>query len=400
MADRSAVAGQVVLKPRKSGPFFARHPWVLDASIGRVIGTPANGDVVDLLTDRSEFVARGIYNASSRINVRLYTWDKSQALDADFWRGRLFAARQLREQLGYTEPSDAARMVFSEADGLSGLVIDRYGTDYVVQLTAQAMGARIEMLMPMIVEIFAPRSVLLRSDPNLAQTEGIQPHDRAAHGELPSGPITIRQHGVDFRVDLTEGQKTGFYLDQRENRRVAAELFGGRRVLDVCCYTGAFGLIAAKHGAAEVVCVDASAKAIEAARANAALNAIGNVSFEAGDCFDLLEAMAKRGERFGGIVLDPPRFAGSRSAVERALSAYNRLNSLAVKMLEPGGWLVTCSCSAHVTREDFQDMVATVSAKMGRDIQLVQQRGASPDHPVSATCEETEYLKCFVCRVL
>jgi 23S rRNA (cytosine1962-C5)-methyltransferase len=228
----------------------------------------------------------------------------------------------------------------------------------------------------------------------------MQPHDRAAHGELPAEPITIRQHGVDFRVDLREGQKTGFYLDQRENRRVAADLFPGRRVLDVCCYTGAFGLIAARHGAADVTCIDASAKAIEAARANAELNGIGNVGFEVGDCFDVLEAMAKRGEQFGAIVLDPPRFAGSRSAVERALSAYNRLNSLAVRMLEPAGWLVTCSCSAHVTREDFQDMVATVSAKTGRDIQLVQQRGASPDHPVSATCEETEYLKCFVCRVL
>jgi 23S rRNA (cytosine1962-C5)-methyltransferase len=213
--------------------------------------------------------------------------------------------------------------------------------------------------------------------------------------------VTICQHGVDFRVDFREGQKTGYYLDQRENRRVAAALMSGRRVLDMCCYTGGFGITAAKIGGArEVLAVDTSAKVIELARANAALNAVDNIRFEVGDCFGVLERLASEGQRFDAIVLDPPRFAGSRGAVERALAAYHRLNRLAVEILAPAGYLVTCSCSAHVVREDFQAMLAGVAQRTRRDIQFLEQRGASTDHPVSATCPETEYLKCFVCRVL
>lgn len=391
---------QVQLKPRKSGPFFARHPWVLDASIGRVAGAPANGDVVDLVTDRGEFVARGIYNAASRIQVRLYTWNEGQPLDEAFWRDRLAAALALRETLGYTDASDAARLVFSEADGLSGLIVDRYGEHLVVQLTAQAMAVRIERIVPMLVELVQPRSILVRSDANLAKTEGIEPQDRVVHGDPPPS-VEIRQHGVAFTVDLREGHKTGFYLDQRENRRVASSFLSGRRVLDMCCYSGGFGITAAKIGGArDVLAVDTSEKVLELARANAAANGVENIRFEAGDCFKTLEALAAAGERFDAIVLDPPRFAGSRGAVERALSAYHRLNRLAVEVLNPAGWLITCSCSAHVVREDFQDMLAGVAQRTRRDIQFVEQRGAAPDHPVSASCPETEYLKCVVCRVL
>lgn len=393
-------AAQVVLKPKKSGPFFARHPWVLDASIGRVDGAVADGEVVDLVTHKGEFVARGVYNAASRIQVRLYTWNADEPLDADFWRRRLAAALSLREQLDYTDPADAARLVFSEADGLSGLIVDRYGRDLVVQITAKAIAARIDEIVPVLVELAAPNSITVRTDGNLAKTEGVEPQDRVAHGRPPE-VVTIRQHGVDFRVDFREGQKTGFYLDQRENRRVAAALMSGRRVLDMCCYTGGFGITAAKIGGArEVLAVDTSAKVVELARANAALNEVDNVRFEVGDCFDVLERLAAEDQKFDVIVLDPPRFAGSRGAVERALAAYHRLNRLAVEILAPAGYLVTCSCSAHVVREDFQAMLAGVAQRTRRDIQFLEQRGASTDHPVSATCPETEYLKCFVCRVL
>lgn len=393
-------AAQVVLKPKKSGPFFARHPWVLDASIGRVDGQAADGDVVDLVTQKGEFVARGVYNSASRIQVRLYTWNADEPLDRDFWRRRLAAALELRHQLGYTDLADAARLVFSEADGLSGLIVDRYGCDMVVQITAKAIAARIDEIVPLLVELGAPNSITVRTDGNLAKTEGVDPQDRVVHGQPPE-TVTIRQHGVAFRVDFREGQKTGFYLDQRENRRVAAALVSGRRVLDMCCYTGGFGITAAKLGGVrEVLAVDTSAKAIELARANASLNDVDNIRFEVGDCFDVLERLAAEGQQFDAIVLDPPRFAGSRGAVERALAAYHRLNRLAVEILAPAGYLVTSSCSAHVVREDFQAMLAGVAQRTRRDIQFLEQRGASTDHPVSATCPETEYLKCFVCRVL
>jgi 23S rRNA (cytosine1962-C5)-methyltransferase len=396
----TTAAAQVRLRPKKSGPFFARHPWVLDASIDRVEGSVADGEVVELVTHKGEFVARGIYNAKSRIQVRLYSWDANQSLDETFWRERIAAALALREQLGYTDPDDAARLVFSEADGLSGLIVDRYGRDLVIQVTAKAIALRIEQIVPILIELAAPRSITVRSDPNLAKTEGVEPQDRVVFGESPE-TVMIRQHGVEFQVDFREGQKTGFYLDQRENRRVAAGLMSGRRVLDMCCYTGGFGITAAKiGGAAEVLAVDTSARTIELARTNATANGVDNIQFEVGDCFDVLERLSATGERFDAIVLDPPRFAGSRGAVERALNAYHRLNRLAVEVLNPGGWLVTCSCSAHVVREDFQAMLAGVAQRTRRDIQFIEQRGPSPDHPVSATCPETEYLKCFVCRVM
>ncbi len=220
-------------------------------------------------------------------------------------------------------------------------------------------------------------------------------------GATPDGPVFIHEHGIRYGVDLREGQKTGFYLDQRENRRIAAQYFRGRRVLDLFCYSAAFGLCAAKLGGArEVLAVDGSQKAIALARANAALNGVNNMHFQVGDGFETLDALRASGERFGAIVLDPPKFARSRSAVDDALMAYHRLNRSAAELFEPGGILVTCSCSGHVTREDFLHMLAGVAQRSGRDIQILEQRGAAADHPVSASCLESEYLKCFICRVV
>ena len=394
--------GQVVLKPRKSGPFFARHPWVLDASVQNVVGDPPDGAAVDLVTDKGQFVARGIYNSHSRIRVRLYSWTAGTPLDDALWRGRLDLALALRRQLGYTAQDDACRLVFSEADSLSGLIVDRYGEDLVVQLTARAMAQRLDSLTDLLVELAQPRGILVRTDRQIAQTEGFEPRDGVLWGQPADGTTTIRQHGVVFHVDFREGQKTGFYLDQRENRLAAARYLAGRRVLDVCCYSGAFGLTALRHGPArELVGIDASAKAVAAASVNAELNGLSERAvFRVGDCFEALEQAATAGERFDAVILDPPRFAGSRRVVEQALAAYHRLNRLAVRVLEPAGILVTCSCSGHVTREDFRDMLAGVSQRTGRDIQVLEQRAAAPDHPAIASCPETEYLKCLVCRVL
>jgi 23S rRNA (cytosine1962-C5)-methyltransferase len=205
---------------------------------------------------------------------------------------------------------------------------------------------------------------------------------------------------VRYGVDLESGQKTGFFIDQRDNRQRAAGYFRGRRVLDLFCYTGGFALCAASAGASDVLGVDSSAKAVALAKANAELNGLANVRFEAADCFKSLEALGAEGRRFGAVVLDPPKFARNRQGVEEALRAYHHLNRQAVELLEPDGILTTCSCSGHVSREDFLHMLADVAQRSGRDIQVLEQRGAAPDHPTSATCLETEYLKCFICRVL
>jgi 23S rRNA (cytosine1962-C5)-methyltransferase len=390
---------RAVLKPRKARPFYGRHPWVLDSAIDRVDGEPADGDIIDLVADNGKFVARGIFNSVSRIRVRLYTWTPAEALDDAFWERRVGRAIAFRQQLGYDDPHGAARLIFSEADGLSGLIVDRYAQWLAVQITARATAARLDLITRLLVERMQPAGIFLRTEKGVAKAEGIDLRDGLHWGQAPEGPVFITENGLRYGVDLAEGQKTGYYLDQRENRRVAASYFAGRSVLDLFCYSGGFSLNAAGR-AVEVQGFDSSQKAIGLARANAELNGLHNVRFEAADCFAALESLGSQGQRFGGIVADPPKFARSRGGVDDALRAYHRLNRLAVEVLAPGGILVTCSCSGHVSREDFLYMLVGVAQQTKRDIQILEMRGAAPDHPASATCLETEYLKCFICRVL
>jgi 23S rRNA (cytosine1962-C5)-methyltransferase len=391
---------QVWLRPRKAQPFFGRHPWVLDTAISKTEGTAADGDVVDLISDKGDFIARGLFNSRSRLRVRLYTWDASEPLDEAFFRRRLKAAIELRRDLGYAAAGGAVRLVYSEADGLSGLIVDRYGEYLSLQATSLALWQRLDKIVPLLMELLHPRGIVLRQERGAVQMEGM-PHEEGRHwGELPAAPVFIEEHGLRYGVDLSEGHKTGFYLDQRENRRVVANYVQGRRMLDMFCYSGGFALNAVKHGGSnEVLCVDSSEKALALARGNAELNGLANLHFRAGDGFQVLQELAAERERFGVVVLDPPKFARNRAAVNDALMAYHRINRLAVDLLQPGGILVTCSCSGHVLREDFMHMLAGVAKRTGREIQVLEQRGAAPDHPISTTCLESEYLKCFICRV-
>jgi 23S rRNA (cytosine1962-C5)-methyltransferase len=391
---------QIVLKPHKSGTFAGRHPWVLAKSIVLPDHPPDDGQVVDLVLPQGQWIARGIYNGRSHIRVRLYTWDREEAIDEAFWRRRLASALDLRRTIGYDDPQGAARLVFSEADGLSGLIVDRYAGHLVVQLAALGMAVREPSIVAILAELAAPQGITVRTDRKIAAAEGMTPHEGSVWGESLPGTVDLHEHGLVYRVDLGEGQKTGYYLDQRENRRAAAGYLGGRRVLDMFCYVGGFSLTAARLGhAREVLGVDGSQRAVEQAQLNAQQNGLDNVRFEVGESFEKLEALRAAGERFEAVILDPPRFAGSRLSIDHALRAYHRLNRLGVELLEPGGILVTCSCSGRVTREDFRRMLHGVAQKSRRDLQILEQRGASADHPVSASCPETEYLKCFICRV-
>ncbi len=391
----------VILKPRKARPFYGRHPWVLDSAIARVEGSVADGDAVDLLSDAGKFIARGLYNSKSRIRVRLYTWDNTQALNRAFFRERLENAVTWRSTLGLDDPQGAARLVFSEADGLSGLIVDRYANWLSIQVTALAMALRLDELVDDLVELTGVQGVFVRTEKGVAATEGIELTDGLIRGTAPDGPAFIVDGGLRYGVDLSEGQKTGFYLDQRDNRRAAANYLRDRRVLDMFCYSGGFALNAAKYGPArEVLGYDSSQKAIALASANAELNGLKDVRFEVADCFAALKALADEGQMFGAVLLDPPKFARSRASVADALRAYHRLNRLAVDLLESGGILVTSSCSGHVQREDFLEMLLGVAEQSGRDIQVLEMRGAAPDHPLSVTCLEGEYLKCFICRVV
>jgi 23S rRNA (cytosine1962-C5)-methyltransferase len=391
----------VILKPRKARPFYGRHPWVLDSAIDRVEGPVGDGDVVDLWSDKGQFIARGIFNGRSRIRVRLYTWQVAEALDEAFWRRRLESAIGFRAQLGYHDPRGAARLVFSEGDGLSGLIVDRYGGYLAVQATALAMAVRLPQIAPMLAELTGAKGIMIRTERGVSRAEGLELRDGPYWGRMPDGPLLVVDGGLTYEVDLSEGQKTGFYLDQQENRLAAARYFRDRRVLDMFCYSGGFAMAAsALGGASEVLGVDTSQRAVTLAWANAERNGLKNVRFRCGDGFQTLQSLLDAGRRFGGVVLDPPKFARSRGALAEALRAYHWLNRLGVSLLEPGGILTTCSCSGHVTREDFLHMLMGVAQQTGREIQVLEQRGASPDHPVSAACLESEYLKCFICRVV
>jgi 23S rRNA (cytosine1962-C5)-methyltransferase len=391
----------VVLKPKRARPFFGRHPWVLDTAVLRVDGTPADGDVVDLATHDGTFVARGLWNASSKLRVRLYAFDAATRLDDVLWKTRITGAVSFRQSLGLADPDGAARLVNSEGDDLSGLIVDRYGAWLSVQVTGLAMSHRLETVCDALQSLVAPTGILLRgAERGLSKLEGLHLPDRLVRGTAPTGPIFVMEHGLKFGVDLTEGQKTGFYLDQRDNRQAAARYARGRRVLDMFCYSGGFGVACAVSGGARsVLAVDSSAKATALAKANADLNGAANVAVETADAFEKLAALKAAGDRFGMVILDPPKFARSRASLDDAMRAYHRINRLAIDLLETGGILVTNSCSGAVSREDFLVMLAGVAQRSGRTIQLLECRGAAPDHPVSAGCLEGEYLKCIIARV-
>ncbi len=302
--------------------------------------------------------------------------------------------------LGLDRPSAGYRLVSSEADGLSGLTVDRYDRWLVAQFTSLALFQRRELLTQVLHQLTGVEGILTRTERVTAEQEGIPAPFESVLGTLPVAPAEIVEHGLTYWVDFRTGQKTGFFLDQRENRLAAAKYCAGKNVLDLYCYTGGFALNALKHGRARsVVGIDSSAVAVEVARHHATINRIESARFESSDALTALETLRAGGERFGVVICDPPKFARSPRGVEDALKAYIRLNRSALDVLEPDGVLVTCSCSGLVDRGLFADMLGQVAELSGRTIQFLEQRGQSPDHPVSASCLETEYLKCFICRV-
>jgi 23S rRNA (cytosine1962-C5)-methyltransferase len=391
---------RVVLKARRAQPFFARHPWVFAGAIERVEGDPADGSEVDVHSSADNFVARGLYNSQSKIRVRLYSWTKEQPLDRDFFHGKLAQAIRFRESIGLRGPNKGCRLVFSESDGLSGCTIDEYSGWLAVQFTSLALARRKDLFAEILGELLHPKGIYLRTEKGVGQLEGLEIHDGVLMGAAPPEDLSIDENGLIFRVNLAEGQKTGYYLDQRDNRLAAARFAPGRAVLDAFCYTGGFGLYAARAGAAEVECVDASESALSLAQLNAEHNKLANVEFHRANVFEHLEAREKEGRRYGLIVLDPPKFARSRSSVPEALRGYRRLQTLGMRLLEPDGILVTCCCSGLITPDMLEELLAQIAAHEKRDLQILSKLGPAPDHPVSVACLESAYLKCFISRIL
>ncbi len=379
--ERQTAAGfgtsQIRLKPRKARPFYGRHPWVLDTAIDCVEGQPADGDVVDLVADRGKFVARGIYNSRSRIRVRLYSWDIAEALDAAFWRRRLATAVELAPAVGLRRsrrslPARVQRRGRSERPDRRPLRRLAHGASH-----GPGMAARLPDLLPMLVEQIRPRGILLRTEKGVAAAEGLELRDGLIWGESPGG------RDVHHRKRLALRRRSGRRAKDRVLSRSARQSPGGRRLFSQPSRAGHVLLQrrlqpqchAFMARPATCSAFDSSQKAVALARANAEQNGVTNVRFEAADGFKALETLAAANERFGAVVLDPPKFARSRQSVDDAMRAYHRLNRLAVDVLEPGGILVTCSCSGHVTREDFLFMLVGVAQQTRRDLQMLEMRG-------------------------
>ena len=396
-------SARIILKPRRAQPFLARHPWVFAGAIDRVEGDPADGAVVEVYNATGATIARGLFNSRSKIRVRLYSWTPGEALDRSFFVRRFREAVALRHEILHcnTGPDAAYRLVFSEADRLSGLVVDRYGDWLTMQFTSLALAMRRDMIAAILQELLPVRGIYLRTERGIGALEGLELQDGPLCGKTPPPEIIITEHqGLRFAVNLTEGQKTGYYLDQRDNRAAVMRLAAGRRVLDAFSYSGGFGVYAAKGGACDVLCLDASEAALNLAKRNAILNGLGVIRTQTADVFTALEELDRTGQRYDLIILDPPKFARNRAAIPRALQGYRTLHQRALNLLEADGILVSCCCTGLITQEMLEDLLAQVAGDARRDLQILERRGPAADHPVAISCRESSYLKCIISRVV
>ncbi|MGQ9584613.1 MAG: class I SAM-dependent rRNA methyltransferase [Anaerolineae bacterium] len=391
--------GRVVLKPGREKPVLRRHPWIFSGAVSRIEGHPQDGEVVEVVSEGGQFLARGYLNRRSQIVVRILSWDEAEPIDEAFWWGRLQASVGRRR--GLLAPGGACRLVHAESDGLPGLVVDRYGPFLVVQFLTLGVDVRRDLLVRGLVELLEPRGVFERDDEAVREKEGLTPRVGLLWGEEPPARLEIEESDLRFLVDVRQGQKTGFYLDQRENRRKLLAYAEGREVLNAFAYTGAFGVYALRAGARRVVNVDTSAAALEIAAANFVLNGWGEgrAEFVVGDVFQVLRQYREKSETFDLVVLDPPKFAHGAGDVAAATRGYKDINLVAFQLLRQGGVLFTFSCSGALSPALFQKVVFGAALDARRDAQVVDRMTQAADHPVLLSFPEAEYLKGLVCQV-
>jgi 23S rRNA (cytosine1962-C5)-methyltransferase len=382
----------VVVSRKGEARVLGGHPWVFRTDVLRADGVTA-GAVVRVLGASGRPLGFAFYSAQSEIRLRMVA--RGETLADDFLRQRLVAALDWRKAVA--GDAEAYRVVHGEGDGLPSLVVDRYGPYLVVQTLSQATEARKDEIARLLVELLAPKGILERNDPRVRRLEGLEPKVGLLHGEVPE-TVEVVENGVRFEADLWRGQKTGLFLDQRENHLVARSYARGR-VLDGFTYNGGFGVTVA-GGAESVEAVDVSADAVLRVSRNAARNGFANVVAKEANVFDHLRALDDRGERYDTVILDPPAFAKSKDAVAKARRGYKEINLRALKILRPGGCLVTCSCSYHVHEADLEEILAEAATDAGATVTVVEKRRQARDHPVVLGVPETFYLKCFVLRRL
>ena len=384
--------GVVTISSRGADRLRSGHLWVYRSDVVAVEAEP--GAVVRLKDERKRFFGRAFYSDKSQIAVRLLTRD-DVAVDRAFFAARLEQAHAYRKLV--VENSEAYRIVYSEGDLFPSLIVDRYGDYLVLQTLSQATDRLKTLLVQILVELFSPKGIIERNDPRVRRLEGLDQRVSVLYGDVPA-EILAKQNGVTFAENLAKGQKTGSFLDQRENHW-AARRYASGNVLDCFCYEGGFALTVADK-ASRVEGIDIAPAAIQGAEHNRELNRISNAYFREQNAFDLLREYDREGRRFQMVILDPPAFAKNRDSLPAACRGYKEINLRALKLLEPGGFLVTCSCSYHVSEALFLEILAEAANDAGRRVGVVERRTQAQDHPILLTMAETHYLKCLILKTL
>lgn len=398
---RRAGMHTITLKKKREKSVLRRHPWVFSGAIARCDGTPQSGDTVRVVSAGGDVLGYGAYSATSQITVRLWSWNADEPVSADWFRQRLQNAIAARQGMLDMRRATAYRVINAESDGLPGVVIDRYGDFLVGQFLSAGAECWKTALVEQIMALMPVKGFYERSDVDVRAKEGLPLVTGVLAGDAPPERIEIREGELRFLVDTRQGHKTGWYLDQRENRAALSECVENMEVLNCFAYTGAFGAYALKFGAAHVVNLDSSADALDLARQHVALNGFApeQAEYAQADGFQQLRHYQSQGRRFDIIILDPPKFVNSRKHLERACRGYKDINLLAMRLLKPGGLLMTYSCSGLVSPELFQKIVADAALDAGRSGHLLRRLGQAADHPVALNFPEGAYLKGLLCRV-
>jgi len=391
---------QLILKPGREKSLLRRHPWVFSGAVARMEGNPESGDTVAVRAADGTFLATSAYSPVSQIRARVWSWDEKETIDAGLLRARLRNAIDARTRLIAAEAGGAMRLVHGESDGLPGVIADRYGEVVVLQLLSAGAERWRSKLAEAVRELTGCACVFERSDADVRELEGLPAKSGALYGALPAAGVQIREHGLSYGVDVAAGHKTGFYLDQRDNRKRIGELSQGREVLNCFCYTGGFTLNALAGGAKSVLSVDSSGGALAQAQDNLARNDLdaARAEWQEVDVFKHLRVLRDQGRSFDLVVLDPPKFAPTAAFAEKAARGYKDINLLALKLLRPGGLLASFSCSGGISAELFQKILAGAALDAGADASIVGHFAAAADHPVLLSFPEGDYLKGLLLR--
>ncbi len=390
----------IILKAERDKSLQRRHPWIFSGAVECIDGAPVSGDTLPVRDIAGNFLAWTAYNPDSQITARAWSWNEKDVIDGAFFRSRIANALAARRTLGIDRDSSGMRLVHGESDGLPGLIVDKYGDVLVMQLGSAGPERWRNTLADILQELCAPVCIYERSDSDGRELEGLPKRCGVVRGTLPE-KVEVAEHGLRFAVDVAAGQKTGYYLDQRDNRAFTGTMAAGRDVLNCFCYTGGFSLYALRGGANSVLSIDSSQEALQLAQANVELNGLdaSKAEWQCADVFDALRKLRDQNRKFDLIVLDPPKFAPTAAFAEKASRAYKDINLLGFKLLRPGGLLFTYSCSGGISDDLFQKIIAGAALDAGVDAQIVKKLHAAPDHPVLLSFPEGAYLKGLVLRV-